>query len=197
MLWTSGKLSDRYLAVKYLDVKILSVKFLAMGQPVDVIDRMISGWKGVRPDLDPSPLELVGRVIVLAQHLEKSVNVALADHGLTLGQFDILATLRRSSPHGLTPTHLLRSVMLSSGGMTSRLDRLEELSLIVRRADPNDRRGVLVELTAKGRRLIDTATETRFQEAAASMPELTGTDRRLLAGLLRTWLDQVTPADDR
>src|SRR5687767_3725780 len=108
---------------------------------MDVIDRMNEQWRRVRPDLDSGPLELVGRVLVLAQHLERSVNEALAAHGLSLGQFDILATLRREGPDGrLTPTQLMQSVALSSGGMTNRLDRLEEAGLVRRVADPADRR---------------------------------------------------------
>src|SRR5215472_5296185 len=115
----------------------------------DVIDRMMAAWKEARSDLDPSPLGLVGRVIVLAQHLERSVEDALERHHLTLGQFDILATLRRNGPKGgLTPTQLLESVMLSSGGMTARLDVLERDKLIYRKADPKDRRMVVVALTA-------------------------------------------------
>src|SRR3954466_15999420 len=121
----------------------------------DVIDRMVAAWKEARPDLDPSPLELVGRVIVLAQHLKRSVETALEKHHLTLGQFDILATLRRHGPKGgLTPSQLLESVMLSSGGMTARLDRLADDGLVYRKQDPKDRRMVVVELTAKGRRVI-------------------------------------------
>src|SRR5262245_49842790 len=131
----------------------------------DVIDRLLAAWLAARPELDPSPLALVGRVIVLAQHLEASVGAALEKHGLTLGQFDILATLRRHGPKGgLTPSELLRSVMLSSGGMTARLDKLEEAGLITRVADAEDRRKVVIELTAKGRRVIDAATATRFAE---------------------------------
>src|SRR4051812_38590228 len=127
-----------------------------MGTPADAIDRMIDGWRDALPGLDPSGLELVGRVIVLAQHLERSVGAALKPHKLTLGQFDILATLRRHGPGGgLTPKQLLGSVMLSSGGMTGRLDQLERAGLVSRRPDPDDRRGVVVELTAKGRKLID------------------------------------------
>jgi len=158
----------------------------------DSIDRMMAAWKEARPDLDPSPLELVGRVIVLAQHLERSVEVALEKHRLSLGQFDILATLRRHGPKGgLTPTQLLESVMLSSGGMTARLDSLERDKLIYRRPDPRDRRMVLVALTARGRRVIDAATATRFCEASESMPPLRGDERKTLAELLRRWLAQV------
>jgi DNA-binding MarR family transcriptional regulator len=155
----------------------------------DVIDRIIADWRAARPELDPSPLALVGRVIVLAQHLEKSVGAALKKHDITLGEFDILGTLRRHGPKGgLTPGQLLRNVMLSSGGMTNRLDRLEAAGLIARREDPSDRRGVVVELTAKGRKVIDAATATRLAEAAESLPKLSRAEQQQLADLLRRWL---------
>jgi len=158
---------------------------------MDLIDRMNEQWKRVRPDLDPAPLEVVGRVIVLAQALERSVNEALARHGLTLGQFDILATLRRQPDGRMTPTQLLQSVVLSSGGMTNRLDRLQDAGWIRRKDDPEDRRGVVIELTAKGRTLIDAATETRFAEAERSMPPLGSRETRQLAEFLRTWLSAI------
>jgi DNA-binding MarR family transcriptional regulator len=158
----------------------------------DVIDRMLTAWEKVRPDLDASPLEVVGRVIVLAQHLERSVETALEKHHLTLGEFDILATLRRHGPKGgLTPSQLLESVMLSSGGMTARLDGLAKANLIHRKADKEDRRKVMIELTAKGRRVIDSATKTRFREAADSLPPLNERETRDLAVYLRRWLAQV------
>jgi DNA-binding MarR family transcriptional regulator len=164
-----------------------------MGRAADGIDRMIDAWQRELPGLDPSALEVVGRVIVLAQYLEKSVNAALKVHKLSLGQFDILATLRRQGPAGgLTPKQLLGSVMLTSGGMTARLTKLEEAGLIVRRPDPADRRGVVVELTAKGRKLIDAAAATRFTEAAESLPPLSEADMRTLARLLRGWLLKMT-----
>ena len=158
----------------------------------DAIDRMTTAWKEARPDLDPSPLGTVGRVIVLAQHLERSVEDALEKHGLSLGQFDILATLRRNGPKGgLTPSQLLESVMLSSGGMTARLDALADAGLVCRKADPKDRRKVVIGLTAKGKRVIDAATATRFREAEASQPPFSPAERATLAELLRRWLAQV------
>ena len=162
------------------------------GEP-DAVDDLLDAWRTTRPDLDPGPLGVVGRVIVLAKHLERSVESALARHNLTLGQFDILATLRRAGKKGgLTPGQLLQSVMLSSGGMTSRLDKLEAAGLVDRGPDPSDRRGVMVFLTQKGRKVIDAATATRFQEAAESQPPLNEIDQQLLTDFLRRWLNTVT-----
>src|SRR5262245_27258634 len=145
---------------KSLDVKNSNMDTTNADRPAvvagDVIDELLAAWRTARPDLDPTPLGVVGRVIVLAQHLEERVEAALAKHNLTLGQFDILATLRRHGPRGgLTPSRLLESVLLSSGGMTARLDKLEEAGLIVRTPEPEDRRRVVIELTQKGRRVID------------------------------------------
>src|SRR5688572_7440348 len=191
----------KYLTVKNLDSKILAIKLSGMETTdafappahADVIDRLLAAWRDTRPDLDPEPLAVVGRVIVLAQHLDESVNAALAKHHLTLGQFDILATLRRHGPKGgLTPSELLGSVMLSSGGMTARLDKLEHAALVVRVADPEDRRKVVIELTAKGKRVIDAATATRFEEARSSLPPLNAREMDTLAGLLRRWLSGLS-----
>jgi DNA-binding MarR family transcriptional regulator len=161
----------------------------------DLIDRLLDAWRDARPDLDPAPLEVVGRIIVLAQHLEESVDSALARHSLTLGQFDILATLRRHGPRGgLTPSQLLGSVVLSSGGMTARLDKLEEAGLILRTPAADDRRMVIIELTPKGKRVIDAATATRFAEAKSSLPPLSEPEMKLLTGLLRKWLGRMAPS---
>ena len=164
-----------------------------MKQPPDAVDELLKAWGAARPDLDSSALGLVGRIIVLAEHLERSVEAALVPHGLALGQFDILATLRRQGSRGaLAPSQLLQSVMLSSGGMTNRLDKLESAGWIVRMQDANDRRGVVVELTAKGCKLIDAATATRFAEAQASQPKLSAKEKDTLADLLRRWLNQLS-----
>ncbi len=162
-----------------------------MRQTIDSIDRMMADWLAVRPDLDPIPLGVVGRVLVLARYLEQSVDSALSVHNLTLGQFDILATLRRHEPiGGMNATHLCKSVMLSSGSMTNRLDKLEAAGWLARQSDPNDRRGVVVVLTPEGRKLINAATKTRFAEAAGSLPPLANADMVKLADYLRRWLNE-------
>lgn len=159
----------------------------------DAVDAVTAAWRAARPDLDPSPLEAVGRVIVLASHLERGVEAALKPHGLSLGQFDILATLRRQEA-GMSPSQLLEKVVLTSGGMTSRLDRLESAGWIARKPDPADRRGVQVMLTAAGKKVIDKATDTRFTQAAGAMPPLSATETAQLTKLLRRWLVSLEQA---
>lgn len=179
------------LHVKNLDIKLSDVILIVMEK--DIVDRMNADWRRELPDLDPAPLEIVGRVIVIAQYLDRSVNEALASFGLSLGQFDILATLRRQGPDGrMTPTQLMKSVMLSSGGMTNRLDRLEQAGWIQRQADPDDRRGIVVGLTKKGLTIIDAAAAARFAEAEKSLPGLNGKEKKDLASYLRTWLNELT-----
>ena len=160
-----------------------------MKTSADPVDLMLDAWRRELPLLDPSALDQVGRIFVLAQRLEQRVNQVLTDHQLTLGQFDILATLRRQGPTGgLTPKQLLSSVMLTSGGMTSRLDGLAEMGLITRRPDPDDRRGVVIHLTAKGRKRIEQAAESRFAEAKAALPPLSDKELKTLTTLLHKWL---------
>lgn len=163
-----------------------------MAANADKVDALVAGWRAALPDLDPSALELVGRVLVLAEHLQRTANAALAEHGLTLGEFDILGTLRRRGEGGMTPTQLLRWVVLTSGGMTARLDKLEEAGLIRRRPDAGDRRMVVIELTPKGKGVIDAATAARFAEARASLPALSPGELETLAKLLRKWLGQLS-----
>ena len=143
--------------------------------PEDPIDRLIEQWQLERPELDLAPMALMARLLRVAGRVERAVGDGLAEGGLQTGWFDVLSALRRApEPHRLTPGRLAASVMLSTGGMTKRLDRLEEAGLVRRSPDPDDRRGVLVGLTAKGRRVADAAVEAHLDN-----------ERRMLAGLTR------------
>jgi DNA-binding MarR family transcriptional regulator len=162
----------------------------------DAIDRIVSQWRIALPNLDPSSLEVVGRVLVLAQRLEERVSTALAEHKLSLGQFDILATLRRKGPRGeLSPSELLKNVALSSGGMTARLDKLAEAGLIARKPDPIDRRMLVIELTEQGERVIDSAAASRFADARDALPPFNSLELKLLEDLLRRWLCTFEESD--
>lgn len=153
----------------------------------DPIDRLVGEWNSERPDLDPSPMAIVGRLLRLAVCLERRVEAALAPFDLTLWQFDVLATLRRSgAPFRMSPTELMREVMLSSGAMTNRIDRLESRGLVKRRPEPSDRRSVRIELTPAGKRLVDRALAARFDEAREVVEFLSARERKLLeSGLSR------------
>jgi DNA-binding MarR family transcriptional regulator len=169
-----------------------------MNDTEDTIDRIVSEWRFALPNLDPSPLEVVGRVLVLAQRLEERVGAALGEHNLTLGQFDILATLRRKGPRGeLSPSELLKNVALSSGGMTARLDKLEEAGLIKRKPDLIDRRMLVIELTERGERLIDAAAASRFAEARDSLPPFNSSELKSIEDLLRRWLSALEESHPR
>lgn len=124
-----------------------------MDDPIDVIREQL---KELYPDLDTNGLAVTGRILRLGAVVEGVRNRFLKEYGLTQADFDVLATLRRlCGDRGCNPTELHRSVMITSGGMTKRLDRLEQAALVTRRPDPDDRRGTLIELTTKGFELID------------------------------------------
>ena len=127
-------------------------------EPSDHIDRIVAQWRRERPDVDVTALGILGRLFRIASLAETELAHGLAPHGLQPGWFDLLAALRRAGvPYELNPTDLMAATMLTSGGVTKRLDRLAEAGLIERRPDPSDRRGTLVGLTPAGRKTIDAA----------------------------------------
>ena len=155
----------------------------------DPIDKLISQWKVERPDLDARPMGIAGRVLRLSLLLQARVEAALAPFGLSLWQFDVLATLRRSgAPYRMAPKQLLHEVMLTSGAMTNRIDRLEALEFVRRLPDPHDRRGVQVELTKKGLAIIDQAIAARFDEAREVAGLLAAGERKTMESVLRDLL---------
>jgi DNA-binding MarR family transcriptional regulator len=163
----------------------------------DHIDRIVEQWRRERPDLDTSALALMGRLFRVVQLAGERLGAPLAEHGLQRGWFDLLAALRRAGPpFELNPTELMRATMLSSGGTTKRLDRLEEAGLIVRRADPDDRRGTRVRLTRRGRARIDRALERHVANEERLLSGLSGEQRRALDGLLRALLAELDPEPD-
>ncbi|MGY1746253.1 MarR family winged helix-turn-helix transcriptional regulator [Blastococcus sp. SYSU D00695] len=141
--------------------------------PVDAVDLILEQWARERPDLDCSPMGVVGRVTQLQREVHLAQRATFARHGLDAASFDVLAALRRAGPpYQLTPTALMRTALVTSGAITQRLDRLEERGLITRARSASDGRGVVVTLTDAGRAALD-----------AALPDHLETERRLLAGL--------------
>ena len=151
----------------------------------DEVDRLIAAWKRERPDLDLSPLSVLSRITRIARHLDIARRDAFGD--LENWGFDVLAALRRAGvPHQLSPGQLMQETMVTSGTMTNRLDRLEELHLITREQDPDDGRGSLVTLTKAGVCAVDSALEDLLENERKLLKALTAKDRETLAELLST-----------
>jgi DNA-binding MarR family transcriptional regulator len=155
----------------------------------DGVDTIIEQWRAARPDLDPSPIGVIGRVSRLARELEARLEPVYKELGREPGWHDLLATLRRSGPpFALRPSDLTGTLMLTSSGTTKRLDKLEEAGLIVRGPDPNDRRAILITLTPAGKDLIDGVTAAHLANEASLLEGLSAAEQRELAALLRKLL---------
>src|SRR5829696_7466032 len=152
----------------------------------DGVDAIIEQWSRERPDLDSSPIGIVGRVSRLARELELRLEPVYRAHGLEGGWYDVLATLRRSGPpYRLRPTELTESAMLTSSGTTKRLDRLEAAGLIARTPDPSDRRGTLITLTDAGHAAVDRTIAAHLRNERELIAALDEREQAQLAGLLR------------
>ncbi|AST27853.1 MarR family winged helix-turn-helix transcriptional regulator [Ralstonia pseudosolanacearum] len=153
---------------------------------MDRAAQAVEQWNRERPDLDVSSMLLLGRLgeaaLVIAR---ERLNPLFAEYGLQPGEFDVLATLRRcGAPYALTPTALYDAAMMSSGGMTNRIDRLQQAGWVERRPNPEDGRGTLVALTNAGFALIDEAVSAHVKNQRAVLSVLTEVEQRQLAKLL-------------
>ncbi|MBA1145053.1 MarR family winged helix-turn-helix transcriptional regulator [Mesorhizobium neociceri] len=161
---------------------------------MDRAAKAVEQWKRERPDLDVSPMLVLGRLNEASSLVARERLAPLfARFGLQAGEFDVLATLRRSGqPYALTPTALYEATMVTSGAMTNRLDRLEKAGLILRGPHPNDRRGIVVQLTEKGLALIDEALAAHVANEHEILAGLTVAEREKLAELLGKLIDSAS-----
>ncbi|MEU0196939.1 MULTISPECIES: MarR family transcriptional regulator [unclassified Streptomyces] len=158
-------------------------------QRKDPVDAIIEQWAKVRPDLDTTAMEVFGRVNRISHAMADRATKAYASFGISRGEFDVLATLRRSGePYTLSPRQLSATLMLTTGGMTGRLDKLERAGLLRRSPDPHDRRGLQVTLTDKGLALVDEAVGAGLAAQTEALSALDAEQAGQLAGLLRELL---------
>ena len=151
----------------------------------DHAQHVVDQWRAARPDLDPSPILVIGRLHRVALALTTELVKVYNAHGLGEGDFDVLATLRRSGePYELTPTDLMAQTMVTSGAVTKRLDRLEGAGLVERRVSVGDRRSRIVALADAGRALIDRAVPEHLANEARLLEPLSAAERATLARLL-------------
>lgn len=152
----------------------------------DEVDELVLAWRRERDDLDLAPVEVFSRISRLGRLLDLARRDAFTAQAIEPWEFDVLAALRRAGkPYQLSPGQLLKETMVTSGTMTNRIDRLTERGLVDRSPDPNDRRGVLVGLTTAGKRAVDGAFETLLASERELLGELSATERRQLADLLK------------
>jgi DNA-binding MarR family transcriptional regulator len=157
----------------------------------DSVDRITAQWAQVHPELDVSPMGVLGRLSRLARLFERELQGVFTEHGLQAGEFDILATLRRADTDGtgLTAGQLADSAMVTSGAITNRLDRLLAKDLITRETDPRSRRTIRISLTQRGREVVDAALPDHVGNEERLLSALASSQREQLEGLLRVLLN--------
>lgn len=152
----------------------------------DDVDHFIAQRLAETPGLDTEGMAIFGRIYRIATQVAPHMETLFARHGLERGEFDVLATLKRSGPpYTLSPTALYTSLMVSSGGLTHRLKRLEAAGLVRRFPSPDDGRSLIVELSDEGHKRTDAAFEEDMQLEGRWLAALTADQRRALANLLR------------
>lgn len=154
----------------------------------DRVDRIQAQWRSERPDLDVSPQGIIGRLHRIGDRLRVEIDIVLREFGLSEGEFDILAALRRTgAPFELAPGELARHTMVTTGAVSKRLDRLEAAGLVSRRDSITDGRGRVVALTAAGRLTIDEAFAAHIRNEQRLLEHLSGDQLSALEQILRSW----------
>lgn len=163
-----------------------------MNRSPDHVARIQTEWARERPDLDVSPQRVIGRLHRLAAHLTEELCVIYRRHGLSEGEFDVLAALRRAGePFERAPGELARFTMVTTGAMTKRISGLENAGLVTRRPATDDGRGRVVALTPAGRELFDEAFTDHMRNEHRLLEAMTPTEADQLEALLTTWLARV------
>jgi DNA-binding MarR family transcriptional regulator len=155
----------------------------------DRIDELVAQWSAERPDLDAGVMAEVARLLLVARLIGDRLAAYAGEHGLQVGEADVLLTLRRAGePYRLSPTRLAKSLLISTGAMTNRLDRLEARGLIRRERHPSDRRALEVVLTAEGRTLVDGVVGGHVENELQMLSVLSRGEREELTRLMRKLL---------
>jgi DNA-binding MarR family transcriptional regulator len=155
----------------------------------DAIDKIVDEWNRERPDLDVSVTHVLQRITRLYLLQSASFAEVFNRYGLTFGEYEVLAALVRSGPpHRLRPSDLGGALVLSSGAVTNRIDRVEAAGLVERLRDPDDRRGTLVALTDKGRQVVDESVVAHLANEERLLAALSARERKQLTDLLRKLL---------
>lgn len=155
----------------------------------DLTDRVLGSWLAARPELEVDALQVTARLSRIGPLLARRQEAVFDQFGLGRGEVGALSALRiAGAPYRLSPTRLGKGLMLSSAGVTSRVDRLERRGLVRRLPDPDDRRGVIVELTDTGLEVVDAAVAALSKSDRELLERLDPKEVRQLEILLRKFL---------
>ena len=160
----------------------------------DIVDQLLQQWREEHPDTDVSSLGVIVRIQMLGKLLQQQTTAALAHHDLKHWEYDVLSVLRRQGePFEMAATDIARAALLTTGAMTTRIDGLEARGLLSRRRSKADGRSVQVRLTVDGKRVIDSAIDTRLNDANAALVGIDANQKDQLAAGLRNLLLSVGP----
>jgi DNA-binding MarR family transcriptional regulator len=161
----------------------------------DKVDTLVSQWREQRPDIASGVMAEVARIVLVARLIRARLEAKAAEHDLSIGDADVLFTLRRAGPpFRLSPSRLADSLLVTSGTMTSRLDKLERRGLVARVPNPKDRRGMDVELTPRAREMADDLVEEHVENEEQMLSGLSRTERKALDGAMRKLLAHLDRA---
>ena len=159
-----------------------------MADKPDWAEELLQSWANIQPEFDVRAYQVTSRIARLALHIARHQEDVFGRFGLNRGDVGVLSALRIAENNRLSPTQLFKGLMLSSAGITSRLDRLQERGLVRRERHPNDRRGVLVQLTDEGRSTLDQAVRANTASERELVQGLDGGEARELTELLKKML---------
>jgi len=163
----------------------------------DRVDLMTQKLNKEFPELDFTAKEITGRVVRLASVFQTRFERVLKIYDLSLQVFSVLAAIRVSgSPYAISPKQILATAFLTTGGLSNILKRLESRNLVTRIPDPSDRRGVLVQLTAKGKEVIEEALLEQIEEEKKITTILSQEEQATLQQLLSKVLIDIDPRAD-
>lgn len=164
---------------------ILVMKEIKKMSDKDFVDTLIQEWLETVPTLDLSGLPIIARIVRMSHYISQFIDANLARYNLNVGEFEVLAALARNPDRQLSPKELQKKILISSGGLSNRINRLEEKKFIVRIPDPADRRGVIVKITPEGRKLTLEAVETHVAIEKSLVQGLDAENKDQLAMLLK------------
>jgi DNA-binding MarR family transcriptional regulator len=152
----------------------------------DAVDRIIEQWHRELPDMPLESMAIFGRIQRISTKLGERLHRLYDQYGIARNEFDVLSAIRRSGePFTLSPKEISATLMLSSGGLTGRLDKLEAAGFIERLPDPADRRGLKVRMTEQGREAIEAAARAGVEFHMEKLSVLDPAERKQLDALLR------------